>query len=37
MEKNVFFAIISKFEAETGVVELKISKSRRTQVVSNDV
>jgi hypothetical protein len=37
MEKSCFLAIFSNFEAEAGVVDLKISKSRRTKVVSNDV
>jgi hypothetical protein len=37
MEKIVFFAIFSNFEAEARVVDLKISKSRRTKVVSNDL
>jgi hypothetical protein len=37
MEKIVFLAIFSNFEVEAGVADLKISKSRRTIVVSNDV
>jgi hypothetical protein len=41
LEKNgknlVFFAIFSNFEVKAGVVDLKISKNRRTKVVSNDV
>jgi hypothetical protein len=34
MEKTCFFANFSNFEAEAGVVDLKISKSRTTKVVS---
>jgi hypothetical protein len=36
-KKSCFLAIFSNFEVEAGVVDLKISKSRRTTVVSNDV
>jgi hypothetical protein len=33
----VFFGHFSNFEAEAGVVDLKISKTRGTKVVGNDV
>jgi hypothetical protein len=36
-KKSCFWAIFSNFAVEAGVVDLKISKSSRTKVVSNDV